>query len=79
MMKEVPPEHKPNLPGYFSFLLRCWMDDDGQVHARLIDIRTNAGYVVGNLTLLPDLLHRLVTNAADAEKQADAYQSIDHS
>jgi hypothetical protein len=59
-------------PRYASFILRCWIGEEGQLRARLIDIRTGVGHIIGNLDLLPDLVHRLVTNTppTDAETQA---------
>jgi hypothetical protein len=66
-------------PRYASFILRCWMGEEGQLRARLIDIRTGVGHVVGSLALLPDLVRRLVTNAPppDAETQAEDSPRLD--
>jgi len=64
---------------YASFILRCWIGEGGRLYARLIDIRTGVGHVVGSLALLPNLVHRLVANAppADAETQAELSQGSD--
>ncbi|MBN1537944.1 MAG: hypothetical protein JW908_14490 [Anaerolineales bacterium] len=76
-MTDVQPEQEPNPPGYCSFVLRCWTGDDGRVHARLIDIRTNVGHAVGKLSCLPDLVRRLVMNAAEIEALANDSPRID--
>lgn len=67
------------VPCYTSFILRCWTSEEGQLRARLIDIRTGVGYVIGSLAVLPDLVYRLVTNTppTDAETQADGSPGLD--
>ena len=68
-MIEKPPEQESHLPNYTSFVLRCWVSEDGQVHARLIDIHTRVEYFVSHLIHLPELIRRLLQSAAEAESQ----------
>lgn len=69
-MVGAPPGKETSSPGYTSFVLRCWVGEDGRVHARLIDIRTRVEHVVGNLSRLPGLVQGLIVNAAAMEAKA---------
>lgn len=69
-MVGTPPGKETSSPGYTSFVLRCWVGEDGRVHARLIDIRSQVEHVVGNLSRLPGLVQGLIVNAAALEAKA---------
>ncbi|MBN1657288.1 MAG: hypothetical protein JXA93_02750 [Anaerolineae bacterium] len=72
---EIRQDREPAAPHYTSFILRCWVGEEGQVHARLIDLRTGVGHVVGRLALLPDLVRHLVATAPPAGTEPQAGDS----
>jgi hypothetical protein len=74
-----PSSHNEEPTRYVSFILRCWTGEEGQLRARLIDVRTDVGHIVGSLALLPDLVRRLMTNAppTDAETHAEVSPCLD--
>lgn len=53
-------------PRYISLILRCWTSDEGQVRARLIDVRSGASQIVHDLDDLPGIVRQLVGEAGDA-------------
>lgn len=81
-MSEMHQEQDPTQPDprgsqvrYTSFLLRCWIGKEGQIHARLIDLRTGLAHVVVSLAFLPELVRRLALNEPAAEGNARAQGS----
>ncbi len=42
-----------------SYVVRCWADEHGQMHAMLVDVRTGASHPVADVNGLPELLHEL--------------------
>ena len=50
----------PAQGAHASFVLRCWIADEGQVRARLINVRSGISHAVAELSELPGLIGRLV-------------------
>ena len=58
------PSNPPAQATHCSFVLRCWIGEQGQVHSRLISVSSGTYYnSVIELSDLPDLLHRLVADS----------------
>ena len=49
-----------DLGSYASFVLRCWLTDDGLVRARLFDVRTGNSYPMSELSKMPEVVTRLL-------------------
>ncbi len=48
---------------YTSFVLRCWIDGRGQVHAHLLVAHSGVSHLVNDLDSLPELVRRLVSES----------------
>jgi hypothetical protein len=46
--------------GHASFVLRCWVNSQGQIRAHLVDVRTGIAHPVADLAELPTLTRRLI-------------------
>ena len=49
-----------------SFVLRCWIDAEGEVRARLIDVHSGVGYPLAHPSDLPGLIQRLLLRRSEA-------------
>jgi hypothetical protein len=53
-------------PHYTSFILRCQASTGGRVRARLVNVRSGLSWPVNDLDKLPDIVRRLLAQAAPA-------------
>jgi len=53
----------PDLPHYASFILRCWIGEQGQIHARLIDVNSGIGQPLADLEELPRQVRLMMERA----------------
>ena len=65
----------PNLSHYVGFILRCWTGQGEQIHARLVEVHSEASHTVADLNKLLALVHRLVTEALSLAPDTDAEMS----
>ena len=49
-----------------SFVLRCWIDAEGEVRARLIDAHSGVDYPLARQSDLPGLIRRLLLRQLEA-------------
>ncbi len=49
-----------------SFVLRCWIDAEGEVHTRLIDVHSGVSYPLAHQSDLPELIWRLLLQRSEA-------------
>jgi hypothetical protein len=49
-----------------SFVLRCYLKPTGEIHARLVDVRTGKIYPISDLDVIPALIIRLLEPIVDA-------------
>lgn len=56
-----------DLPHYTSFILRCRMNSEGRILARLVEVHSGLIHPVADLNTLPGLVHRLVTQTFTQE------------
>ena len=48
-----------------SFVLRCWIDAEGEVHTRLTDVHSGASYPLARPSDLPGLIRRLLLRQSE--------------
>ncbi|MEA3396963.1 MAG: hypothetical protein U9R05_05825 [Chloroflexota bacterium] len=49
-----------------SFVVRCWIDAEGEVHTRLIDVHSGVSYPLARQSDLPELIRRLLLRRSEA-------------
>jgi hypothetical protein len=60
MFHEGPvAEEKP--PRYTSFILRCWVDGQGEIRCRLVEVGSGISHPLRDLVALPALVKHLVS------------------
>jgi hypothetical protein len=55
-------------PHYTSFILRCHVDTDGRVRARLVDVRSGISCPIGDLEEVPGIVRGLLTPVAEDDE-----------
>lgn len=60
----LPEDMECAPPRYTSFILRCRVDADGQVRARLVDVRSGIICPVGDLEEVPEIVRGLLRPVA---------------
>lgn len=60
---EPSPEGGPDVTHYASFVLRCWLSEEGPLHARLIDVHSGCSYPLADLAALPERIRGLLAQA----------------
>ncbi len=66
---DLDPDHRA------SFVLRCWIDTEGEVRARLIDVHSGVGYPLARLSDLPGLIQRLLLRRSEAPNDVTPEQA----
>jgi hypothetical protein len=46
--------------GYATYILRCWTTRSNKLRVRLVDVSSGIQHPVHDVSLLPDLLRRLI-------------------
>lgn len=52
-------EEKP--PQYASFILRCWLDGQGEIRCRLVEVGSGISHPLHDLAALPGLVKHLLS------------------